>query len=206
LDQLVAKQAALLAGEDRSYSTSTWTLGKLSSLLKDRKLLSSGTKEEMIDRLRKYDRKKLTEDISKAKKELLLWKERLEAQIGHPVEDTDLMEKENQITALDHKLQAEGQLSRPGIPICGYNWRESHWASRTERELNDICSRRGMSGHGPKAALIKWLDTGSVEYEDLYAGSLEMMCMRRGIKHRSGAKKVDLIRLLQEADKQEERR
>jgi hypothetical protein len=203
LDQLVAKEEGLLAREDRSYLTSTWTLGKLSALLKDRKLLSSSTKEEMITRLRKYDRKQLTQDISKARKELLSWKERLEAQIGHPVEDTDLMEKENQISALDHKLQAEGQLSRPGIPICGYNWRESHWASRTERELSDICSRRGMPGHGPRAALIKWLDTGSVEYEDLYAGSLEIMCIRRGIKCRSGAKKVDLIRRLQEADEQD---
>jgi hypothetical protein len=60
-----------------------------------------------------------------------------------------------------------------------------------------------MPGHGPKAAMLKWLDTGSVEYEDLYAGSLEMICFRRGIKHRSGEKKVDLIRRLKEADEQE---
>lgn len=60
-----------------------------------------------------------------------------------------------------------------------------------------------MPGHGPRAALLKWLDTGSVEYEDLYAGSLGVICYRRWIKHRSGEKKVDLIRRLKEADEQE---
>ncbi|KAE9370996.1 hypothetical protein N431DRAFT_425695 [Stipitochalara longipes BDJ] len=204
LKDLVAKQEAMLTGEDRSYSTSTWTIGKLGALLEDRKLASSGTKEEMIARLRANDRKKLAKDILDARERYHSAKKQLEAEIGHPIEDPDLTRIENPVNALDNQLQAQGQLSRPGKPICDYDWRDSHWASKTERELWDICHRRGMPGRGPRAASLKWLDTGSVEYEDLYAGSLEMICFRRGIKHRSGEKKVDLIRRLKEADEQEE--
>jgi len=203
LERLAAKQEAILSGEDRSYSTSTWTLGKLGALLKDRKLASSGTKEEMIARLRANDRKKLVKDIQKAEEGSRSTKEQLEVQIGHSIEDTDLMRIESSIDSLDNQLQSQAQLSRPRKPICEYDWRQSHWASRTERELWDICQRRGMPASGPKAALIKWLDTGSAEYEDLYAGSLEMICYRRGIKHRSGEKKVNLIRILEEADERE---
>jgi hypothetical protein len=204
LEGLVAKQEAMLTEVDRSYSTSTWTLAKLRAVLKDRKLASSGTKDEMITRLRANDRKMLVKDISKAEQRYHTLKQQLEAQIGHPVEDTDLMKTEQSVDVLDNKLQSQAQMRRPGKPICDYNWRESHWASRSERELWDICQRRGMPASGPKAALIKWLETGSVEYEDLYAGSLEMICYRRGIKHKSGEKKVDLILRLKEADEQEE--
>jgi hypothetical protein len=48
--------------------------------------------------------------------------------------------------------------------------------------------------------MIKWLETGSVDYEDLYAGSLEIMCMKRGLHVKIGAKKVDLIKRLREDD------
>jgi hypothetical protein len=205
LDELVAKQEALIAGEDRSYSTSTWTLKKLGVLLKDHKLPTTGTREDIINRLRASDRQKLIKDISKAREEFLSAKEQLETQIGHAVEDHGVCREgpEADLRAIDNQVERDAVNSRPRIPICDYDWRDSHWASRTERQLSEICSRRGMPGHGPKAAMLKWLDTGSVEYEDLYAGSLEMICFRRGIKHRSGEKKVDLIRRLKEADEQE---
>lgn len=106
-------------------------------------------------------------------------------------------------SAVDNQIQTQARMSRSRIRICDYNWRESHWASRTERQLNEICSRREMPGSGPKAAMIKWLDTGSVEYDDLYVGSLERICAERGIKYRSGEKKVELVRLLEESDEQE---
>lgn len=198
--ELVAKQEAVLAGGDRSYSTTTWTFGKLGALLKDRKLKASGTKEQLIARLRAYDAKKLAEDIGKARKKHDSLKRRLEEQIGHSIQDTDLARTEKLVDTLDHQIQSQAQKSRPGIHICDYDWRDSHWASRTERELSEICSCRGMPGHGPRAAMIKWLDTGTVEYEDMYAGSLEMMYFKRGIKCRSGEMKVELIRLLREAD------
>lgn len=60
-----------------------------------------------------------------------------------------------------------------------------------------------MPGHGPKAAMVKFLDTDSVEYEDLYASSLGSMCYKRGIAYKSTAKKDDLVRILKEADDEE---
>jgi hypothetical protein len=63
--------------------------------------------------------------------------------------------------------------------------------------------RREMPGSGPKASMIKWLETGNIEYDELYAFSLESLCRDRGIKFKSGEKKAELVRLLKEADKRE---
>jgi hypothetical protein len=202
LDELVAKQEAVLADDNQSYST--WTLAKLHALFKDRKLSCAGKREALIARLKSNDRQKLAKNISKTKQEYISLQRQLELRIGHTVEDSNLFQEEERLRAVDNQLQMQAQTSRPGIPICDYKWRESHWASRTERQLSEICLRREMPGHGPKAAMIKWLDTGSVDYEDLYVGSLERMCTERGIKHRSGEKKVELVRLLKEADERED--
>jgi hypothetical protein len=202
LEQLVRKQEAILVGGDQSYSN--WSLGKLSALLKERKLSCSGNKDAMIARLRSNDQRKLAKDITEARKKHLSWKQQLETQVGHPVDDTEVKRKENNVNSVDRQMQTQAQTSRPKIPICDFNWRESHWASRTERDLREICRRRDMPGLGPKAAMIKWLETGSVEYEDLYGFSLEMMCMERKIKYKRDGKKVELIRSLKEADEQEE--
>ncbi|KIM98227.1 hypothetical protein OIDMADRAFT_20039 [Oidiodendron maius Zn] len=156
----------------------------------------------MIARLRSNDQRKLAKDIAAAKKKYLTLKQQLEAQIGRPVDATEALWKENDVNVVDRQIQTQDH--RPSIPICDYNWKESHWASRTERELNEICRRREMPGYGPKAAMIKWLETGSVDYEDLYASSLMMMCTERNLKHRSNDKKAELIRRLEEADDQEE--
>lgn len=200
LEELVRKQEAILVSGDQSYSS--WSLGKLGALLEKRKLSRSGNKDAMIARLRSNDQRKLAKDIAAAKKKYLTLKQQLEAQIGHPVDATEALWKENDVNVVDHQIQTQDH--RPSIPICDYNWKESHWASRTERELNEICRRREMPGHGPKAAMIKWLETGSVDYEDLYASSLMMMCRERNLKCRSNDKKAELIRRLEEADEQEE--
>ena len=57
-----------------------------------------------------------------------------------------------------------------------------------------------MPGHGPKAAMLKWLDTGNIEYEEMYIGGLASICSERGIKHKVNDNKVDLIKRLREAD------
>jgi hypothetical protein len=62
-----------------------------------------------------------------------------------------------------------------------------------------------MPGSGPKAAMIKWLETGNIEYDELYAFSLESLCTDKGIKFKSGEKKAELVRLLKEADEREAR-
>jgi len=100
-------------------------------------------------------------------------------------------------------MEQKAKETRPQIPICGYKWQDSHWASRTERELREICTRTDCPGAGPKASMIKWLDTGSVDYEDLYACSLEQICRNRGLPAKSGEKKADLVRRLKEADEAE---
>jgi hypothetical protein len=182
LEELVAKQEAMLAGEDQSHSNRS--LGKLRALLEDRKLSCSGNKEVMISRLLSNDRKKLAKDIIATKKEYKSLKQQLEFQIGHPVEVKKVFLKEKELEAVDNRIHAKAKMNQPGMPICDYDWRESHWASRTERELSEICRRREMPGYGPKAAMIKWLETGSVDYEDLYVTSLEIFCMKRGIKHK----------------------
>jgi hypothetical protein len=63
--------------------------------------------------------------------------------------------------------------------------------------------RREMPGSGPKAAMIKWLETGNIEYDELYAFSLESLCRDRDIKFKSREKKAELVRLLKEADERE---
>ena len=60
-----------------------------------------------------------------------------------------------------------------------------------------------MPGSGPKAAMIKWLETGNIEYDELYAFSLESLCRDRDIKFKSREKKAELVRLLKEADERE---
>lgn len=113
------------------------------------------------------------------------------------------MRFEDQQQAEDYSIEQKAKETRPQIPICDDEWQDSHWASRTERELREICTRREFPGSGPKAAMIKWLDTGSVDYEDLYAFSLEQICRSRGLPAKSGEKKLDLVRKLNEADEAE---
>jgi hypothetical protein len=47
--------------------------------------------------------------------------------------------------------------------------------------------------------MIKWLDTGIVDYEDLWAFSLENLCDKRGLTH-SGFKRLELAQKLREDD------
>lgn len=90
-------------------------------------------------------------------------------------------------------IKAEG-------PFCACDGSRSHWASRKDRELAEICQRKEMTGHGPKAAMLKWLNTGSVDYEDLYMISLEMLCKERGIKYKSKETGIQLAEKLKTND------
>lgn len=97
---------------------------------------------------------------------------------------------------LDLKLRSK---PKP-VPICGYNWKASYWASKSERELSEICFQREIPRYGPKAAKIKWLDTGVVEYQDLYIASLLRMAKARGLKAGDNMSKDKFITLLLMAD------
>ncbi|TGO28146.1 hypothetical protein BPAE_0031g00110 [Botrytis paeoniae] len=147
---------------------------------------------------------KLIASLETRKDEYNKAKEDLDKSIGHPVLDIAIvMGRYNAIMRRDHEIVNSYQpIHKPGL-VCDYDWKDSHWAGKTERELRDMCQRQGMEGWGTKATCIKWLETGSVEYEDLLATSLEMMCRKRGIKFKSGTKRLELAMKLRETDEKE---
>ncbi|KAH8594400.1 hypothetical protein B0O99DRAFT_624913 [Bisporella sp. PMI_857] len=177
----------------------SWTPARLMTALKKRNLSSTGSKAQQIARLQSADRKRL----NKLEKSHALAKKELELRIGHPVHIMATMDEEKQQQLEDHRIQQQ-QVQRPRIPICDYKWQDSHWASRTERQLREICDRRGMEGSGPKATMIKWLETGSVDYEDVYTFSLRAECEARGLRVSQTAKKSDLVQRLRDDDKSKE--
>jgi hypothetical protein len=108
-------------------------------------------------------------------------KPELEQRVGHPIFIPDIKNFGYQWHGDDAKIFEEGECNkplRPALPFCKYDGSNSHWASRSERELTDICKRRGMPGGGysNKAGLLKWLDTGELDYAGLYMGGLERIC------------------------------
>ena len=195
LKEKTAKQDQL---NDESYTN--LQPAKLCTLLQRRNLSISGSKSVLVKRLQKDDQKLITKEVNAAQARYDAAKLELESKTGRPVNATEALKKEDDIRAIDYKTQDRAQESRPRIPVCNYDWKDSHWAERTERQLNEICTRRGMPGCGPKAAMLKWLDTGNLEYEDMYIVGLSSICEKRGVKYKSGDKKVDLIRRLRDAD------
>lgn len=71
------------------------------------------------------------------------------------------------------------------------------------RDLLDICERRGMKLNGTRATLIKYIETGEMDYEDLYVGDLKSMCEKRRIRCTSCANRLDIAKLLRETDEKE---
>jgi hypothetical protein len=201
-DDLESKQEKALKGEN-NYSS--FNDKKLSKLLEFHKLSTSGSKEVQINRLQKHGLKTIGKNRDKAREKRDSVRSKLEARAGHSVNCSHIDEQESKQRAEDIRIEQQAIIGR-GSPkrICDYNWKDSHWAERTERELSEICRRREMPGYGPKAAMIKWLDTGVVEYEDLYAFSLERICEERGVHYTSKDKKVDLVRKLKETDELDE--
>ncbi|KAK0124729.1 hypothetical protein ONS96_008612 [Cadophora gregata f. sp. sojae] len=82
-------------------------------------------------------------------------------------------------------------------------WKDSHLANKTERELSEICSRREMTGYGSKAAMLKWLDMGRIDHQDMYMDGLTRICGQRGVDYKESDKKADLVRRPNEADEAE---
>lgn len=128
----------------------------------------------------------------------------MESELGHTFKVSDMWETYRRYETLDNEIiNRVEKKQKPPVHVCDYDWRASHRASKTERELSVICKRMEMPGYGPKAAMVKFLDTGAIEYEDLYASGLEMICYRRGIALKGNAKKDEMVRLLKEADEAE---
>jgi hypothetical protein len=200
-EEILVEKVERLANSENLYTFLEPT--KLSSLLQRRNLSTLGSKSVLLRRLQNDEAKTITKEAEAAQVKYDIAKLELESTTGRSVNVTETFKKEDNLTALDHWTQDQAQEARPKVPICDYDWKESHWADRRERELAEICSRRGMPGCGPKAAMLKWLDTGNLDYEDMYIGGLTSICMERGLECRSKDKKVDLIRRLREADEAE---
>jgi hypothetical protein len=177
---------------------------QLSALLERRKLPQSGNPPTLIKRLENDDRKAIEKEIKRVKKEHDSIKHELEFKTGRAVNGQDAAEREDDMSKRALHLEIQHASERPSpTPVCNYDWKDSHWTERTERQLREICSRRGMPGCGPKAAMLKWLDTGDVDYEDMYIHGLTSICMDRGLEYKNKDKKIDLIRRLREADEAE---
>ena len=181
----------------------TLTPAQLSKKLEKQNLNNTGSKEVMAKRLWNHEKKDLAKNIKLRKEKLEQNNAEMESYIGHPV-PRGMGRRSQEEKQEDARISKEMWASRRNaVPVCGYDWKSSHWADRDERELHEICSRRGMPGYGPKAAILKWLDTGKFDYQDLYMGGLERICRDRGIEYKQSDKKADLVRRLKEADEAE---
>jgi hypothetical protein len=206
IDEWEAKRAKALTETAENNQYSSWKPARISTNLEKRKLSKSGSVKMQIARLWNDDNKSVDKKLKEFTAEHENAKAKLEAAIGHAIHRVKpIMDEAEEVRRLDIEMREQTQPARNPLPVCAYNWKDSHWASRTERELSEICRRREMPGSGPKAAMLKWLDTGSVDYEDLYVGSLEQMCCKRGIRHKSSDNKVELIKKLREADEAEDK-
>lgn len=178
---------------------------RISTLLAKRNLDPGGTPKQQIRRLLTHDRQTAAREQKTRHKGYEKIKADLESQTGQAIASAEAcMQHETELDALDIEIQARGKQTRKPVPKCEYDWKTSHWASRTERELSEICRRREMPGSGTRAAMIKWLETGFLEYEDVTLGSLERICEERGVRFKSDARKSDLVKLLVDADEAEE--
>ncbi|KAK0112596.1 hypothetical protein ONS95_014339 [Cadophora gregata] len=200
-DAIVEMEQKLKALSENPYTV--LTSGQLVKKLDKQNLTSTGSKEVMAKRLWNHEKKDLFKNIKLRKEKLEQNNAEMELYIGHPVpRDRDPRAQEEKHE--DAKIQNEMWAARRNaVPVCDYNWKDSHWANRTERELSEICTRRGMPGYGPKAAMLKWLDTGRIDYQDMYMGGLTRICGERGVEYRESDKKADLVLRLNEADEAE---
>ncbi|RFU35604.1 hypothetical protein B7463_g663, partial [Scytalidium lignicola] len=198
IGDLLEKQR--IAMNDMTYSN--LQPARILALIRKRYLSETGSTKVLIKRLQNYDRKTIAKDLKKIKNLHDSVKPKLESRLGHPI-NTAIEVLDHMSTSAEDYALVEEVRQRPSKPMCSYNWRDSHWADRTYQQLTEICTRRGMPGHGPKAAMLKWLDTGELDYEDLFITSLESLCKERGLPCKSTSKKDDLVKLLRENDEME---
>ncbi|PQE07518.1 hypothetical protein CJF30_00007248 [Rutstroemia sp. NJR-2017a BBW] len=198
-----------------SYDTlSTRSLSHVATILG-----VSNTGQDVVRRLENNDRNSKRPPLSqirksvhetkkkleKLRKEYTKEKAELEAVVGHPVEPRKVFKQIDELDRRDRLLQYSYQPTRKSQPnrVVNYDWKSSHWATRSSQELNEICRRQGWFVGETKAACIMWLETGEVDYELLSVHSLGRICKDRGIKIRSNEKRIDLVKKIQESDEAE---
>ncbi|TVY83850.1 hypothetical protein LSUE1_G001625 [Lachnellula suecica] len=188
------------AWEKLGQKYASWRPETMINVFKERKLPISGNRSVLLRRLRSDDRKALSRNLKEARGKFEKCKAELESMIGHPANATHTMAKEHDGRRRDDDILLNYEPARTLGPICEYNCENSQWATKSEHELIEICARKKMPGHGPKAAMLKWLDMGVVGYGELYGYSLETLCRKRGLRCRRHEKKDDMVRMLKKDD------
>ncbi|KAF2491445.1 hypothetical protein BU16DRAFT_119381 [Lophium mytilinum] len=170
----------------------------LKELLHERNLPESGNIATKLERLRKDDASRGTpfatrifeKQISDARSEWERLRVKFEEFTGRPLrcvsEDLNV---ENKLHQRDPIYNAPKD-DPPVKHMVNYDWRSSHWADRSLHQLLDIAKSRGMphANGAPKAAMIKWLETGELDYEEYYTTALYAMCSERNISVKSAEK------------------
>ncbi|KAF2813554.1 uncharacterized protein BDZ99DRAFT_517800 [Mytilinidion resinicola] len=192
---------------------------RLEGMLRERNLSESGTKPAKVERLREDDARReepfltsvFDDLINREEAEWKRMKPRFEKLTGRRI-DSDCSDcsinkilSEQSRRWKDDPLYKYQENAPPPKPMTTYDWRKSQWADRTSRQLFEITENRGMPevGGTTKAGMIKWLETGEIDYEEYYTTPLYHWCQKRGIKVKYPEKKENLVRLLKEADEKE---
>ncbi|KAF2810719.1 uncharacterized protein BDZ99DRAFT_462062 [Mytilinidion resinicola] len=184
----------------------------LKELLHERNLPESGNIATKMERLRKDDARRATpfatrifeKRINDARSEWEKLRVKFEEATGRPLlcvsEDLNAESKLHQRDPVRNAPKDDPPVKH----MVDYDWRSSRWADRNRHQLVDIAKNRGMphASGAPKAAMIKWLETGEIEYEEYYTTSLHAMCSERGIDVNQTKKKVEIIRLPKEHDEE----
>ncbi|KAF7946597.1 hypothetical protein EAE96_009592 [Botrytis aclada] len=84
--------------------------------------------------------------------------------------------------------------------------KKTNWGLFNAWELSKIALEKGAPGYGTKDAMIKWLETGILEYEDMHLKSLRAQCWKRLVPQYSNDDKAALIERLKILDKYEKDR
>lgn len=114
------------------------------------------------------------------------------------------------------KISLQDKNIRRNIPptkisgrVCEYDTTDSSWALKTERQLRAIVKKKGdmkIDGvvvWGTKSTMVKWLDTGNLEYEDVSQMALSELCKDRGLTLKCNELRHSMIAKLKEADDDE---
>ncbi|KUJ18714.1 uncharacterized protein LY89DRAFT_774811 [Mollisia scopiformis] len=162
---------------------------KLQALLSDRGLSTKGTRKDWIKRLESSTMDHAS--LSTNKLGQMMQQRKMQAATSYSranrIERLKLNDEYYRDTGKPYDLLLEyanqdETLDDPNAreKLCGMQYLYEH-----EEVLETKCVERKMVGSGPKSAMVKFLDTGVVEYGDLYAESLQKMCKERGIHSRT---------------------
>ncbi|TGO57684.1 hypothetical protein BCON_0063g00420 [Botryotinia convoluta] len=122
----------------------------------------------------------------------------LESRIGHsiPAEVSMYESSRYDVPVVTEKAGDRGALT--------YDPKKTNGDLFSAWELCRIAMEEGALGYGTKDAMIKWLETGILEYEDMHLESLREQCWKRLVPQYSNDDKAALMEKLKILDKHNE--